>query len=58
MPGQNLTPKDHIRLAEFFGEIDVNSFFAPVLDYPVIAEFRTSANQSEVIGGTWHADHS
>ena len=53
MPGQNLTPKDHIRLAEFFGDIDVNRFFTPVSDYSVIAEVRTSADQSEVIGGTW-----
>jgi taurine dioxygenase len=37
MPGQNLTPNDHIRLAEFFGDIDVNRFFTPVSDYPVIA---------------------
>ena len=58
MPGQNLTPKDHIRLAEFFGDIDVNRFFTPVSDYSVIAEVRTSADQSEVIGGTWHTDHS
>ena len=58
MPGQNLTPKDHIRLAEFFGDIDVNRFFTPVSDYSVIAEVRTSACQSEVIGGTWHMDHS
>ena len=58
MPGQNLTPKDHIRLAEFFGDIDVNRFFTPVSDYSVIAEVRTSADQSEVIGGAWHTDHS
>ena len=58
MPGQNLTPNDHIRLAEFFGDIDVNRFFTPVSDYSVIAEVRTSVDQSEVIGGTWHTDHS
>ena len=26
MPDQNLTPADHIKLAEFFGNIDVKSF--------------------------------
>ncbi|MDB3962983.1 TauD/TfdA family dioxygenase [Paracoccaceae bacterium] len=36
MPGQNLTPNDHIRLAEFFGDIDVNRFF--------YARFRLSGN--------------
>ena len=58
MPDQNLTPEDHIRLAEFFGKIDINRFFTPVSEYPVIAEVRTSAEQSAVIGGTWHTDHS
>ena len=58
MPDQNLIPEDHIRLAEFFGHIDVNRFFTPVAKYPAIAEVRTSAEQGAVIGGTWHTDHS
>ena len=36
----------------------VNRFFTPVSNYPVVAEVRTSADQSAVIGGTWHTDHS
>ena len=58
MPDQNLCPKDHIRLAKFFGSIDVNRFFTPVSNNPEIAEVRTSPEQSAVIGGTWHTDHS
>ena len=58
LPDQNLTPEDHIRLAEFFGKIDINRFFTPVEKYPAIAEVRTSAEQSAVIGGTWHTDQS
>ena len=58
MPDQNLTPTDHIKLAEFLSDIDVNRFFTPVSNYPVVAEVRTSADQSAVIGGTWHTDHS
>ena len=58
MPDQNLNPEDHLKLAKFFGPIDVNRFFTPVATYPMIAEVRTSAEQSEVIGGTWHTDHS
>jgi taurine dioxygenase len=58
MPDQNLTPTDHIKLAEFLSDIDVNRFFTPVSNYPVVAEVRTSADQSAVIGGTWHTYHS
>ena len=58
MPKQHLNPEQHITLAEFFGEIDVNRFFTPVPSHPVIAEVRTSPDQVEVIGGTWHTDHS
>lgn len=36
----------------------MNRFFTPVDSHPMIAEVRTSAQQSEVIGGTWHTDHS
>ena len=58
LPDQNLTPENHINLAEFFGPIDVNRFFTPVASHPMIAEVRTSAGQSAVLGGTWHTDHS
>lgn len=58
LPEQFLTPEAHIALAETFGEIDVNRFFNPVQDYPMIAEVRTQAQQTAVIGGTWHTDHS
>ncbi len=58
LPDQHLSPEDQIRLAEHFGEIDINRFFTPVADYPMIAEVRTQPEQSGVIGGTWHTDHS
>ncbi len=58
LPGQHLSPEDHIRLAEHFGQIDINRFFTPVAEYPMIAEVRTRPEQSAVIGGTWHTDHS
>ena len=58
IPEQHLSPDQHIKVAEFFGEIEVNRFFTPVASHPVIAEVRTSPKQAEVIGGTWHTDHS
>ena len=58
LPDQHLAPEDHIRLAEHFGEIDINRFFTPVEGYPMIAEVRTRPEQSRVLGGTWHTDHS
>ena len=58
LPDQFLAPTDHIALAQHFGAIDVNRFFTPVATHPTIAEVRTKPEQSAVIGGTWHTDHS
>ncbi|MEP4198273.1 MAG: TauD/TfdA family dioxygenase [Aliishimia sp.] len=58
LPRQKLTPQGHIALAERFGEIDINRFFTPVPEYPMIAEVRTKPDSRQVIGGTWHTDHS
>ena len=58
LPDQHLTPENHLSVAEFFGPINVNRFFTPVASHPMIAEVRTSAGQSAVLGGTWHTDHS
>ncbi|MCJ2059907.1 TauD/TfdA family dioxygenase [Methylobacterium sp. J-048] len=56
--GQNLTPEQHIALAERFGQIDVNRFFKAVDGHPKIAEVRKEAHQAANIGGQWHTDHS
>lgn len=58
VPDQHLSPEAHTALARAFGEIDVNRFFTPVEGYPHIAEVRTRPDQTAVIGGTWHSDHS
>lgn len=58
LPEQYLTPEAHIRLAHTFGPIDVNRFFTPVAEHPMIAEVRTTPEHVAVIGGTWHTDHS
>ena len=55
---QHLTPEQHIAVAERFGAINVNRFFAPVGDYPQIAEVRKEPEQRNNIGGGWHTDHS
>ncbi len=55
---QNLTPQQHIALAERWGAINVNRFFKPLDGYPQIAQVIKEANQKENIGGTWHTDHS
>ena len=56
--GQSLTPESHIAFARRFGEINVNRFFKPVDDYPLIAEVRKEPEQHPNIGGGWHTDHS
>ncbi|GAB5438896.1 TauD/TfdA dioxygenase family protein [Falsiruegeria mediterranea] len=55
---QDLSHEGHIALAERFGTIDVNRFFTPVATHPQIAEVRTEPHHAQVIGGTWHTDHS
>ncbi len=55
---QQLSPAEHIALAEQFGEINVNRFFAAVADHPQIAEVRKEPDQTFNIGGGWHTDHS
>ena len=55
---QKLTPEQHIRFAERWGEININRFFARVEDYPMIAEIRKEPEQTQNIGEDWHTDHS
>ena len=55
---QHLTPEQHVAVAERFGPINVNRFFATVPGYPAIAEVRKEADQKRNIGGGWHTDHS
>ena len=56
--GQNLTPEQHIALAERIAPIDVNRFFPADPAYPVIAKVEKTAEQTTNIGGGWHTDHS
>jgi alpha-ketoglutarate-dependent taurine dioxygenase len=55
---QHLSPEQHIAVAERFGPIDINRFFAHVAGYPMIAEVRKEPEQQRNIGGGWHTDHS
>jgi len=55
---QDITPEQHIAFAERWGKINVNRFFQPTDDYPVIAEVRKEADQKANIGSSWHTDHS
>ena len=56
--GQDLTPEQHIDLAERWGTINVNRFFKPLEDYPQIAQVIKEADQKENIGAVWHTDQS
>lgn len=55
---QEISPAQHIALAEALGTINVNRFFTPVADYPVIAEVRKDPADQHNIGDEWHTDHS
>jgi len=56
--GQNLTEDDHIALAQKFGNININRFFAAHPKYPEIALVAKEPDQKDNIGGGWHTDHS
>ena len=58
IPGQDLTPEDHLRFARRFADVDVNRFFTPVPGHPAVAEVRKEPDQLSNIGGGWHTDHS
>jgi taurine dioxygenase len=55
---QRLSPEQHVAVAERFGRIDINRFFAAVPGYPMIAEVRKEPEQTRNIGGGWHTDHT
>ena len=55
---QKISEADHIDLAEVFGDINVNRFFASNPDYPQIAMVSKEPDQIANIGGGWHTDHS
>ena len=55
---QKLTPEQYIAFAERWGNINVNRFFAPVDNYPMIAEIRKEPGHTQNIGEDWHTDHS
>ncbi len=55
---QSLTPEQHVAVAQRFGPINVNRFFATVAGHPMIAEVRKEPDQTRNIGGGWHTDHS
>jgi taurine dioxygenase len=55
---QQLSEAQHIALAERWGEINVNRFFAHVEGFPQIAKVLKEPEQEQNIGGGWHTDHS
>lgn len=55
---QDISTEQHLSVAEHFGGVNVNRFFAHVPDEPRIAEVRKEPEQKANIGGGWHTDHS
>ncbi len=55
---QSLSETDHIGLAQRFGPININCFFAAHPDYREIAMVAKEPDQTDNIGGGWHTDHS
>ena len=56
--GQTLTPEHHLAFAKQWGRINVNRFFKPVQEFPMIAEVSKEPDQKKNIGEDWHTDHS
>ena len=55
---QELEPEQQLSFAKRWGSIVVNRFFNAVDNYPMIAEVRKEATQTQNIGQFWHTDHS
>ena len=55
---QTLSEEDHIALAQRFGPININRFFAAHPDYREIAMVAKEPGETDNIGGGWHTDHS
>ncbi len=55
---QDLSPEQHVALAERWGPINVNRFFRAVDGHPKIAEVRKEPHHKKAIGNSWHTDHS
>lgn len=55
---QDLSEDEHVALAERFGPINVNRFFAAHPQHPEIAMVAKEPDQTDNIGGGWHTDHS
>ncbi len=55
---QSVSEEDHIALAERFGPININRFFAAHPDHPQIAMVAKDVDDRDNIGGGWHTDHS
>ena len=56
--GQQLTPQQHVDLAERFAPINVNRFFRAVPGFPMIGEVRKDPEHKRAMGNNWHTDHS
>ena len=55
---QSLSIEDHVEFAKRLGPININRFFQPVENYPMVAEVRKEPDQKVNVGGAWHTDHS
>ena len=55
---QNLSPEQHIKLAESFAPININRFFTAIDDYPKIAQVLKEPTHKSNVGSVWHTDHS
>ena len=55
---QDITPEQHIGMAQAFGGVNINRFFKSVEGHEQIAEVRKEPDQKGNIGGGWHTDHS
>jgi taurine dioxygenase len=55
---QDITPEQHIAMAEAFGGVNINRFFGHVEGHEQIAEVRKEPDQKGNIGGGWHTDHT
>jgi taurine dioxygenase len=54
---QDLTPAQHVDVAEQFGTIHTSPYMTPIAENPYVYDIRKEANVTRNVGGNWHTDH-
>ena len=55
-PGQHLSPRQELRFARIFGEVDTYPFLEGLPETPEVIEILKTETDTRNFGGSWHSD--